>query len=464
MVGHEATATSSLAEVIHQELGQNVFLCNQCLRCSSGCPLSEHFDLLPSQVMRRLQLGDDAVLESKAIWLCASCQTCTTRCPQGLDVAGIMDALRIEARRRGLPPAVPQVAAFQRLFLGEVRALGRLYEVGLMAGLNLATKQPLKDVPMGLEMLRRRKLRLLPSVARRPRRVSEVTQDGRTVGYFPGCSLHASASEYDRTTRAVAAAVGLTLVEPPGWTCCGSTPAHATDPVLAATLPMQTLTTVEAMGLDTLLTPCSACFSRMRAAIRAVEGDDGFARVVAQRIGRAFHGRVAVRHLLDVLVNRVGLKAIRDAVRRPLSGLKIACYYGCLVTRPPELTGVEHAENPTAIEELVRALGAQPIDWSYKIDCCGASLSLTQTELALKMSRRIIEDAHERGADLMVTVCPLCHVNLDARQMQMELPYRMPILYLTQLMVLAFGGDERSAVLDRNLVDPRSALRAYGIS
>jgi heterodisulfide reductase subunit C len=155
---YEKDSAETLAQTIQAEIDENVFLCYQCVKCTSGCPLSDHFDLTPNQVMRALQLGDKSVLESKTIWLCASCQTCTTRCPQGLDIAGIMDALRIEAKRRGLSPAIPEVEAFSNIFLRDIGLLGRLYEVGLMGGMYLATAgkilkdtgQLQKDMGMGL--------------------------------------------------------------------------------------------------------------------------------------------------------------------------------------------------------------------------------------------------------------------------------------------------------------------------
>lgn len=458
MAAQNTATAESLAETIQQATGQNVFLCYQCVKCSSGCPLAEAMDLLPNQVMRAVQLGDPGVLDSKTIWLCASCQTCTTRCPQGLDIAGIMDALRIEAKQQGRPPAVPEVDKFSRLFLQNIGLLGRLYEVGLMAGLNLMTGQPLKDVGMGLEMVKRSKLKVFPTVNRPPQEVQPVEASKNTVAYYPGCSLHSTAAEYDQTIHAVADVLGVHLVEPPGWLCCGSSPAHSTDPTLATVLPLRTLATVEQMGLDTVTAPCSACFARMKAAAHTVVHDDRMAQTVEAELGYAYQGTVTVLHLLDLLVDRVGLAGIEASVKKPLTGLKVACYYGCLVTRPPEITQAEHPEYPLKMDHLLRALGAEPVDWSYKTDCCGGSLGLTQTPLALAMTRKILQNAHDCGADVVATVCPLCHVNLDARQRQIGLDFQLPVLYLTQLLALALGLGEKQAALGKNLVDPRPVL------
>jgi heterodisulfide reductase subunit B len=458
MTTHKTNATETLAQKIEQDVGSNVFLCYQCVKCSSGCPLVEHMDIMPNQVMRSIQLNDESVLESKTIWLCASCQTCTTRCPQGLDIAGVMDALRIEAKERGLSPAIPEVDKFSILFLRDIGLFGRLYEVGLMGGMNLWTGQLLKDMGMGMEMIKRGKLKFIPGITRPPKKVEPVEPANGKVAYYPGCSLHSTAAEYDRTVRATAAVLDLELIEPPGWICCGSSPAHSTDHVLATVLPMRTLATVEQMGLDTVTAPCSACFARMKAAAHAVANNDELAKEVEDQLGYAYQGTVTVQHLLDTLIDRAGLDKIEASTKKPLTGLKVASYYGCLVTRPPKLTQSEHPEYPTKMDDLMRALGAEPIDWSYKTDCCGGALGLTQTPLALEMTRKILQNAHDCGADVIATVCPLCHVNLDARQSQIKLDFQIPVLYGTQLMALAFGLGEKQAALNKNLVDPRPVL------
>ncbi len=466
----QGTATA-LAQTIQDEIEQNIFLCYQCVKCTSGCPLSDHFDLTPNQVMRTLQLGDESVLESKTIWLCASCQTCTTRCPQGLDIAGVMDTLRIEARRRNLPPAIPEVDKFSKLFLVDIGLLGRLYEVGLMGGMYMATLRKLlkdtdqlrKDMRMGLGMMKRRKLKLVPGFTRSPKQVKPIEATPGMVAYYPGCSLHSTAAEYDHTVRAVADTLDLELVEPPGWVCCGSTPAHSTDHTLATVLPMRTLATVEQMGLDTVTAPCSACFARMKTAAHTVAHDGDMAKEVEAEIGYAYRGTVTVQHLLDTLVDRAGLEKVEARVKKPLEGLKVACYYGCLVTRPPKITQAEHAEYPMKMDYLMRALGAEAIDWSYKTDCCGGALTLTQTPLALEMTRKILQNAHGCGADVVVTVCPLCHMNLDARQSQIALDFQLPTLYATQLMTLAFGLGSKVSAFDKNLVDPQPVLQEKGL-
>jgi heterodisulfide reductase subunit B len=453
---------SPLAHTIEEDIGENVFLCYQCAKCSSGCPVVEHMDLMPNQVMRAIQLNDKSVLESKTIWLCASCQTCTTRCPQNLDIAGIMDALRIEAKRLGKPVALPDIPLFNKLFLNNVDMFGRVYELGLMGTMNVLSGKPFNNMAMGLGMMKRGKLNFLPSVTRPPKKVDPVEQTESTVAYYPGCSLHASAREYDHSIRGVAGALGLNLVEPPGWICCGSSPAHSSDHKTATVLPIRNLSTVEQMGLDSVTAPCSACYSRMRAAACTMAKDGEMAKEVEAEIGRPYEGKVKVKSLIETLMEKAGPEKVADRTKKPLSGLKAACYYGCLVTRPPEITQAEHPEYPKQMEQLVEALGAETIDWSYKTDCCGGTLGLTQTPLALEMTRKILQNAHDCGADLVVTVCPLCHVNLDARQSEIAMDFKIPVLYLTQLMAYAFGFDEKRTCLKKNFVDPEPLLASGG--
>lgn len=461
---------NDLAEKIRAQTGENVYLCYQCVKCTAGCPLMEYFDLAPNQVMRAAQLGmDDTVLNAKTPWLCASCQTCTTRCPQGIDVARVMDFMVMEARARGIPAKVPEVALFNKVFLRDVNVLGRSYELGLILEMNMRTLKPFKDVPMGLKMMVKRKVKLVPGVVRVPKaiRVKRVEATAAQIGYYPGCSLHSTAVEYDHSIRAVAAATGLELVEPQGWVCCGSSPAHRVDPHLATEMPLKNLALLEQTGLGEVTVPCAMCFSRLRTAGHEIDGDPALKTEMEGRIGHHFERRPAVRSLLDVFINRVGLGWLSAQTKKPLAGLKVACYYGCLLTRPPEITGDAHPEYPQSMDRLLAALGATPVDWNSKTTCCGASLSLTRTDIVLDLTARILAEARAAGADAVVVACPLCHMNLDARQDQIPIEKRpggnMPILYFTQLMAVALGLSEKEAALGKNMVDPRPLLKDKGL-
>ena len=445
----------SLAEAIGQATGDNVFRCYQCSRCTSGCPLARHFDLAPNQVMRSLQLDDEDVLASRTIWLCASCQTCTTRCPQKIDVAGVMAALCV------VTPGVPAIDRFNRLFTGHVKLLGRAWELGFGVLLNLAQGKPFKDLRLGWALIKRGRLHLLPSLPKRTKPAS--AHSDKAVGFFPGCALDSTSVEYGRSVRATAAALDIELIEPSDWQCCGATPAPATDPVMAVGMPMRGVAGVERLGLDTVTSPCSKCFARLKSAERADRRGGDTSRQARAEAGYDYNGTVKVEHFLDTLVERAGLDEIAARVTRPLSDLKVACYYGCLITRPAALTGAEHPEYPRRMDDLVRALGAEPLDWSHKTACCGGALGVSQTHLAHEMSRTVLEKARAADADAVVTMCPMCHLNLDARQPELGLDGVLPILHGTQLAAFAFGLDGKAVGLDKNVVDPRPLLADKGL-
>ena len=448
-----------LATTITHELDENVFLCYQCVKCTSGCPLADEFDLTPNQVLRALQLGeDDRVLNSKTIWLCASCQTCVTRCPQGIDLPRINDQLAMTAHERGIKPKVPEIDIFRKVFLRNARWLGRAYELGLIAEMNLRTRQPFKDVPMGLEMLRKRKVKILPSFTRAPKRAKPAPQKENQIAYYPGCSLHSLSSELDHSARAVLKELDVELYEPDGWTCCGSSPAHSTDHLLATTMPIRNLALVEQSGLKEVLAPCTSCYARFKFAQYDIAKQPALKKEVDEKIGYSFQNQVAVKSLLDVFEERVGLDAIAQRVKKPLRDLKVVSYYGCLLTRPPKVTGAQHPENPTGMDHVVEKLGATAVDWSFKTECCGGSLSLTRTDLALKLTRKILDDARTVGADIVTTACPLCHVNLDARQAALNLEQPIPVLFISQLMGLAFGLEPHALSLEKNMVDTRGIV------
>jgi heterodisulfide reductase subunit B len=462
----ETKLSTDLADRIREATGENVFLCYHCVKCTSGCPLMEHFDMGPNQVMRAAQLGmEDLIFESKSPWLCASCQTCTTRCPQGIDIARVMDFIVGEAMAKGIKPKVPEVALFNKVFLRDVDILGRSYELGLIVEMNMRTRQPFKDVGLGLEMIKHGKIDFLPSVTRKRKAKAKTKPPERSandVGYYPGCSLHSLAKEFNLSALATLEALDRTPVEPKGWICCGSSPAHRVDHELAVQLPLESLALYEIEGVSEVTLPCAMCFNRFKAAARELRLDPELKEEVDQELGYEYQDSLAISSLLDYVVENVGLEAVAEKVTKPLEGLKVACYYGCLLTRPPEITGSKDPEYPMAMDHLMRALGAEPIDWDRKVSCCGASLSLTATDIVLEMSAKILENARTRGADLLAVACPMCHANIDGRQAQMEGLEPMPALYFTQLMALAFGMSEEAA-LKFNMVDPRPLLKERGL-
>ena len=478
----QTTGKADLAQRVLRETGQNVYLCYQCEKCTSGCPLAEFFDWQPNQIMRAVQLGDtDIALGSETTWLCASCQTCTTRCPQGIDVAAVMDFLTREALSQGVKPAVPEVAKFNSAFMREIRLWRRAYELGLMAELKLRTGRLTQDIDLGLRMLRKRKMPLLPKVAPR-KRPGPVPGAAKSVAYYPGCSLHSTATEFDVSARAVAGALDLELIEPEGWACCGSSAAHRADPEVGRSLPLENLALIEKGGFSEVTMPCASCFSRHKIAqFEARGGADGATAVGAlsdpgnaprsngDASGAASGSAsdapaqdgVRVSTFIETITRHVEPEVLVERVKRPLTGLRAVCYYGCLLTRPPEATEAEHPDNPVDMDRLMAAVGVDVLDWSYKTACCGAANSLTRPDIVLRLSGNLIEQARAAGAEAVIVACPLCHLNLDARQTQMEMTEPLPVLYFTQLMALALGLPDEAA-LHKNLVDPRPLMREKG--
>lgn len=476
----EITYRNDLAQQILEDTGENVYLCYQCKKCTSGCPAVEHFDLSPHRLMRALQLGQrEEVLNSKTIWLCAACEACTTRCPQGLSVPLAVDSLRMAALREGIKPAVPSIPMFYSAALRGIKIFGRMYEAGLMAELylrmalsgHLDFNQFLsKDLKVALRMLKTGKMTPLPPLSKaakhKPRSKPEAPERHK-VAYYPGCSLHGTAVEYDMSTRAVAEKVGLDLVEPDGWVCCGTTPAHSTDHVLATVLPMKSLERVEQSGQSRVSVPCPSCYTRMLVALKDYESDPKLQEQVNAKLNYSPSPDLQVEHLLTTMDQVVGPERVAAAVTRPLKGLKVVCYYGCVITRPPKLTGADEYEYPMSMDRLMEAVGAEPLDWSYKTECCGVSLMFTQLPMVMDMSHKILDNAKAVGADVVVVACPLCQANLDVRQQQISeeygRDYDLPILYFTQLMGLALGLDPDTLGLNKVFVDAKPLLQEKGM-
>lgn len=283
--------------------------------------------------------------------------------------------------------------------------------------------------------------------------------------FFPGCSLESTAWDFDRSTRAACRVLGIELEDIPGWVCCGSTPAHATSASLALALPVFNLQRAKELN-SPVVTACASCYARLRTANYKVRNDPK-ERQRAERITHEpYDGGVEVHHVLDVLVNHLGLEAIRAAVRRPLDGLRVACYYGCLLARPPEVVAFDDAEHPTSMDNLVAALGAEPVDWPLKTECCGASLSMTRSGVVSRLSYRLVDMARQAGAECIVVACPLCQVNLDLRQADARKAHgalpETPALYITQLLGLALGIEAKELGLKALSISPDALLASVG--
>lgn len=285
--------------------------------------------------------------------------------------------------------------------------------------------------------------------------------------YFPGCSLHSTTKEYDFSTKEVANALGIELIEIPDWICCGATPAHITMHLLSLALPVKNLLQAKRMDSYDVVTCCAACFSRLKIANYFMEHDQTHRDRVNEILGQPYKGEVRVRHFLDVLVNVFGLKNLSERVNKKLNGLKVACYYGCLLTRPSEITQFDDVEEPRLMDELMKILGIEPVNWPYKTECCGASFSLTKTDIVLKLSGDILQMAYDEGAQAIAVACPLCQSNLDLRQPMINKKFKknfnIPILYFTQLVGLSLGIDPGKLGLNKHIVSPFKLIKSAGV-
>jgi heterodisulfide reductase subunit B2 len=284
--------------------------------------------------------------------------------------------------------------------------------------------------------------------------------------YYPGCSLHATSIEYDISTKAVAQALGIELEEIADWVCCGASSGHETSELLALALPAKNLLQAQKQNLDVMVC-CAACYGRFRVANHEIKKGTRRAQV-EEVVGQPYDGGVQVRHFLDILVNEYGLDDIGKAVTKKLADLKVASYYGCLLVRPPEVVAFDDPENPSLMDKLAATLGAQPVDWSYKTECCGASLSLTRTDVVLRLAGDILQSAKDAGADCLMVACPLCQSNLDLRQSQINKRYKtdfhLPVVYFTQLLGLGLGIPPQQLGLDKLIVSPAKVLETVPLS
>jgi len=280
------------------------------------------------------------------------------------------------------------------------------------------------------------------------------------LGYYPGCSLHATSREFDESLRAVAGTLDTELVEIDDWNCCGATSAHATNHLLSIALPARNLALAEGQGHDSILAPCAACYNRLATARHEVSQDPALAARMPDILGRPFENRVKVLNVVEVL--RDLAPAIREKTTHPLNGLKLACYYGCLLVRPTAVTHFDDTEDPHFMEDVVEATGATSVMWQQRLDCCGGGFSLSRTGSVLRLGRSILDGARATGADALVVACPMCHSNLDLRQKGIlkkdPSASPMPILFITQVVGMALGLDPKTLGMSRHFVDTASVI------
>ena len=285
------------------------------------------------------------------------------------------------------------------------------------------------------------------------------------IPYYPGCTLSTKAKNYDRSGRAVAAALGLDLEELPEWQCCGATFPLMLDDSMALIAPTRVLYQAQQAG-ERVATLCAICFNVLRRSQALLERDPEMLERINWFTEQEYRGDVHVVHFLEVLRDDLGWDALAERVIHPLTGVRVAPYYGCLLLRPYEEIGLDDPESPVILHDLVRALGAEPVDFPYSIECCGSYLTVKEPQISETLSKDVVSSARERGAQAIVTACPLCQFNLDYPQRETEAGRtgnEIPVLYFTQLMAVALGLPEDTWGLEDHYVDPSLVLQTLRV-
>ncbi len=284
--------------------------------------------------------------------------------------------------------------------------------------------------------------------------------------YYPGCSLDGSGIEYGLSMKRTAAILGIELQELEDWNCCGATSGHNTDKLLSLALPARNIAIAEKTGLD-MVAPCAACYSRHRNTEHVIHHDPEMKAKIEEVIETELTGSSQTLSILDVLANKLGIDQISGKVTRPLTGMKAASYYGCLLVRPVEHTGFDDAEDPQSMDQVMQALGAETVDWSFKTECCGAALVTSRPDVGNPMLAKVLQDAKENGAECIVTACPLCMMNLDMRQKSAEkaagTSFNMPIYYVTELLAIAYGDAPRTVGVNKHFVEAEKYLETVKV-
>jgi len=283
--------------------------------------------------------------------------------------------------------------------------------------------------------------------------------------YYPGCSAEATGKAYDISTRALMAKLGVEMRELDDWNCCGATSYFSVRELDSFAIAARNLAIAQTQSDDDLIAICNACYTTLSKTNRYMnESDEVFKAVngALGAVGRSYDGKKNVRHIMDVLINDVGLEAISEKVTRRLTGIKVAPYYGCQYSRP--MGTFDDPEFPTTMDELFKALGADVVDYPGKVKCCGGMMMMTKEDAALRMCHELLKTAADREADVIVAACPLCEMNLEAYQPRVNATFHtnfnIPVMYFTQLAGLAFGVEPSKLAIDKQVVSCDGLLAA----
>lgn len=285
--------------------------------------------------------------------------------------------------------------------------------------------------------------------------------------YYPGCSLEKNARSYHTSLMSIAEPLGIELVEIEDWNCCGATEYFSINELPAYALVGRNLAIAsQKNGTEKLVAPCSACFLNLKKTDHVM----GEYQEINQKVNQALEagglhyqpGSISVHHLLEIIVRDVGLEAVQEKVQRPLHELRVAPYYGCLIPRPADMESFDDPEQPTSMDDLLNILGATVVNFPLKAQCCGGHMTQISENTALELIRRLLKNADDNGADIISTVCPMCQLNMDAYQdavnAHFKTNYKIPIVYFTQLIGLAFGVPEKELGFGKEIVSAQPAL------
>ncbi len=284
------------------------------------------------------------------------------------------------------------------------------------------------------------------------------------IAIYPGCSLETSSSHYLQSIRTVFSVLQIPFREIVDWNCCGATSVKSIDQHLNLLLSHKNLALAEKQGIRELVVPCASCYFRLTGAEYELNNNEKLLEQINSESDLPYRGEVRVRNILDFFVNVAGLELIKKNVKNPLNGLTVACYYGCLNTRVPLEKAFDTREYPMSMDNIVKALGAGVVNWSYKTDCCGASLFVTVGSIAEKLVGKVLKDASLRGVDCITVSCPMCQTNLDTKQGSVRKKYSidhpLPVTFITQLMGLAFGCSPGDLGFGKNFVSLGTEFKA----
>lgn len=280
------------------------------------------------------------------------------------------------------------------------------------------------------------------------------------IGFYPGCSLKGTSREYNESVLALARAFDIEIKEISDWNCCGATSAHNINKDLSLALPARILALAEQQNFQEIVIPCASCYNRLCVTQYELQQNNEKKENIEKIIGFSFNGNVKILNVLQ-FINKYIKDRITDKVIDPFH-FDVACYYGCLLVRPHDILNFDRVEDPVSMDEIMSLLGAKPIDWAFKTECCGASLSISKTDIVAKLSGNIVKDAYDRGAKAIIVACPMCHSNLDMRRPQINKYLKedisIPVIYITQAIGLTVGLDINSLGLQRHFVKTTNLL------